>query len=240
MQDRRQHKRYEVDVMEINGTMVLAKSAKILNISIGGVCLQTEKRPNVGSQYTLRIEGKGKVLTVKDTVAWALLSESSADSGGNVVPLYKVGMKFIDVSNKKINKIVNFIVDHKRDVDKQVDLYSPGGRRLYIRICIQDPEKAALNYHGSYKVKSLSLGGMLIESEHSLEIENILPMEITLTENRCIKFLGRVASCLLIKNEDIERYDIRIEFIEMSERDRGILGEFIILLDTIDKSPSFQ
>lgn len=227
MQDRRQHKRYEVDIMEINGKMMLAKSVKILNISIGGVCLQTEKRPNVGSHYTLRIEGKGKVLTVKDTVAWALLSESSSDSGGNIVPIYKIGMKFIDVSNKKINKIVNFIVAHKRDVDKQVDLYSPSGRRLYVRICIEDPEKAVLNYHDSYKVKSLSLGGMLIESEHSLEIESILPMEITLTENRCIKLLGRVASCLLIKNKDIEHYNLGIEFIEMSERDKKILNENI-------------
>jgi len=226
--------------MEINGKMALAKSVKILDISIGGVCLQTEKRPNVGSQYKLRIEGKRKVLTVKDSVTWVLLSVSSADSGGNVVPIYKAGMKFIDVSNEKINKIVNFIEDHKRDVDKQVDLYSPSGRRLYVRIGIEDPEKAVLNYHGSYKVKSLSLGGVLIESEHSLEIESILPMEITLTENRCIKFLGRVASCLLIKNKDIEHYDRGIEFIEMSERDREILGEFISLLDTIDKRPSFQ
>jgi len=87
---------------------------------------------------------------------------------------------------------------------------------------------------GSYKVKSLSLGGMLIESEHPLEIESKLPMEIkTLTENRHIKFLGRVTSCLLIKNKDIEHYDIGIEFVEMSENDREILVELIRVLDIV-------
>ena len=219
--------------MEINGKMVLAKYVKILDISIGGICLKTEKRLNVGGEYTLKIEGKGSVLTVRGVVVWASLSESSVDSIGDIIPIYKAGMKFVDVPNEKINEIVNFIEDHKRDIDKLVDLYAPSGRRIYVRICIEDPEKAVLNYHGSYKVKSLSLDGMLIESEHSLEIESKMPMEITLTENSCIKFLGRVASCLLIKNKDIEHYDIGIEFIEMSENDREILVELIRLLDTV-------
>jgi len=103
-----------------------------------------------------------------------------------------------------------------------------------VRISIEDPEKAVLNYQGSYKVKSINLGGMLIESEHPLEIESKFPMEIkTLTENSYIKFLGRVASCLLIKNKDIEHYDIGIEFIEMSEEDREILVELIRVIDTV-------
>lgn len=233
MQNTRKHRRYKVDVMEINGGIVLAKSVKILDISIGGVCLQTEKNLYVGGEYTLKIEGKGKVLTVRGTIAWALLVGSSADSHGDIIPLYKAGMKFIDVSDEKMNEIVNFIEDHKRDVDKVVDLYSPSGRRLYVRIGIEDPEKAVLNYHGAYKVKSLSLAGMLIESEHSMEIENKLPMEITPTEISCIKVLGRVVSCLWVKNKDIEHYDIGVEFIEMSEKDRAILVELIRLLDTV-------
>ena len=234
MQNRRRYKRYKVDVMEMSGKVVLAKSLKILDISIDGICLKTEKRLDVGGEYTLKMEGKGKVLTVKGTVAWALLSGNSVDSYGNIIPVYKAGMKFVDVSKEKMNEIVNFIEEHKRDIDKLVDLYSPSGRRLYVRISIEDPEKAVLNYQGSYKVKSISLGGMLIESEHPLEIESKFPMEIkTLTENSYIKFLGRVASCLLIKNKDIEHYDIGIEFIEMSEEDREILVELIRVIDTV-------
>jgi Tfp pilus assembly protein PilZ len=149
MQNRRQHKRYKIDVMEINGKMVLAKSVRILDISIGGVCLQTEKSLNIGGEYTLKMEGRGRVLTVRGTVAWASLTGSSVDSQGDIIRVYKAGMKFIDVSNEKMNEIVNFIEDHKRDVDKVVDLYSPSGRRLYMRICIEDPERAVLNYYGS-------------------------------------------------------------------------------------------
>jgi hypothetical protein len=55
----------------------------------------------------------------------------------------------------------------------------------------------------------------------------------TLTENSYIKFLGRVASCLLIKDNDIEHYDIGIEFIEMLQKDREILAELIGVIDTV-------
>ncbi len=239
MQNKRQHKRYEVDVTEIHGTMLLAKNVLIINISIGGVCLQTEKRLNIGSQYILKIEGKGKVLNVKGSIVWSLISGSSADSDGNIIPIYKTGMKFIDVTDEKINEIVNFIEDHKRNVDKQVNLYSTDGSRLYVRIYIEDPEKAVLNYQESYKVKNLSVGGMLIESEHLLGIESKLPMEIILTDDISIRFLGRITYCHLVKNKDFQRYDVGVEFIEMSESDKEILEEFIRLLDTIDKSPSF-
>jgi hypothetical protein len=240
MQDRRRFKRYSTDVMEINGKMVLAKSVKILDISVGGVCFQTEKRLNIGSEYTFKMEGKGRVLAVKGFIVWAILSGSLADSDGNIIPIYKAGMKFIDVSDEKINEIVNFIEDHKKDVDRQVDLHITSGNRLFVRICIEDPEKAMLNYHGSYKAKNISLGGMLIESEHSLEIESKLPMEMILNEELSIKFEGRIINCLLVKDKDIEYYDIRVEFIEMSEKNKEILVKFINLCDSIDKNPSFQ
>jgi len=233
MQPIRRHKRYKVDVIEINGKMVLAKYVKILNISIGGISLQTEKRLNVGSQYTLKIEGKGKVITIKGMVVWSLLSESIGDTRGNIIPIYKAGMKFIDLSKEKSNEIAQFIEDHKLDIDKQVDLYCPDGLRLHVRIRIKNPEKAELKFHESYKVKKLSLGGMLIESEHALETESSLPMEMTLTEDKSIAFSGKVTSCLLMKKNNFEHYEIGINFLDISEKDRAILHDFLKLLDTM-------
>lgn len=238
MQDRRRYKRYKVDVMEINVKTVLAKYVKILNMSIGGLLLQIEKRLNEGSQYTIKLEGKAEGLTARGTVVWSLLSESIRYSG-DIIPIYKTGMEFVDVTKEKTNEIINFIEVNKRDVDKQVDLYSPNGLRQFVRVGIEDPEKAILDVPESYKVKNLNLGGMLIESAHALEIESKLPMEMTLTEDKSIKFLGKITSCLLTKYKNLETYDIGIEFVEMPEKDKEILVEFIRLLDTIDKIPPF-
>jgi hypothetical protein len=233
MQPTRRHKRHR-GIMEINGRIMFAKYVKIINISIGGICIETDKRLKVGGQYTIKFDGKGKSLTAKGIVVWSLLKDSIKDSLGNIIPIYTAGMKFTDVSDEKVNKIVDFIETHRHDVDKRVNLSSPSGLRLSVRIRIEDPEKAVLDSH--YKVKTLSRAGMLIESEYALEIECRLPMEMTLAENRLIKFSGRVASCLPVQNMDNEHYEIGIDFLEMSEKDREILNEFIGLIDTSVKN----
>lgn len=208
--------------------MVLARYLKILNMSIGGVALQTDKRMTVGSQYTLKIESKGKILNVKGVVVWSVLGESIRDTRDNIIPIYTAGMKFTDTSPEKTGEIVNFIEAHKRDIDKEIDLHSPSGLRLHVRVHIEDPERAVLDFHGGHQVRNLSLGGMLIESEHSLEIGSKLPLEITLSGNETIKVSGRVVSCISMKNSDPECYHVGIEFSDMPAKDRKILKAFLL------------
>jgi Tfp pilus assembly protein PilZ len=227
MQPERKNKRYKINSMGVKSRMVLAKYVKILNMSISGVAVQTDKRVTVGREYTLRIESKGKILNVKGVVVWSVLGESISDTRGNIIPIYTAGMKFIDTSPEKTAEIVNFIEAHKRDIDKGIDLYSPSGLRLHVRVHIEDPEKAVLDLQEGHQVKNLSLGGMLIDSEHSFETGSKLPMEITLSENETIKVSGRVVSCIPMKDNDLEHYHVGIEFSDMPAKDRKILKTFL-------------
>jgi hypothetical protein len=59
-------------------------------------------------------------------------------------------------------------------------------------------------------------------------------MEIIIAEDKSIRFTGRVASCMPVKKEDRGRYDIGIEFLDLSERNKGLLYEFIRLLENMD------
>ncbi len=233
MKPKRRYERYKIDFMGISGKMVLAKYVKIIDISIGGICLETEKRLSVGSQYTIKLEGKEKDLTVRGAVVWSLLKESIKDSTGDIIPIYTAGMKFTDVTEKKINQIADFIENHRRDIDRQINMYSSNGRRLFMRIRIEEPEKAVLDY--DYRVKNLSLGGMLVESEHSMEIGSRLPMEMILSEGRTIKFYGRVAFCRHLQNGETEHYNVGIDFMEVAEKDKEMLNEFIGSLKKMDK-----
>jgi Tfp pilus assembly protein PilZ len=227
MQPERKNKRYKINSTGIKSRMVLAKYVKILNMSISGVAVQTDKRMTVGREYTLRTESKGKILNVKGFVVWSVLGESISDTRGNIIPIYTAGMKFIDTSPEKTAEIVNFIEAHKRDTDKGIDLYSLSGLRLHVRVHIEDPEKAVLDFQEGHQVKNLSLGDMLIDSEHSFEIGSKLPMEITLSENETIKVSGRVISCSPVKDNDLEHYHVGIEFSDMPARDGKILKTFL-------------
>ena len=223
--------------MGIKSRMVLAKYVKILDISIGGVAVQTDKRMTVGSQYTLKIESKGKTLNVKGVVVWSVLGESIRDTRDNIIPIYTAGMKFIETSPERTGEIVNFIEAHKRDIDKEIDLYSPSGLRLHVRVHIEDPEKAVLDFQEGHRVQNLSLGGMLMESEHSVEMGSKLPLEITLNENETIRVSGRVVSCILMRDDTLEHYHVGIEFVDISAKDRKILKAFL-MSHSSPKTPS--
>ena len=231
MDENRRYKRFSVDIMEINGKMVLATYVKILDISIGGISFKANRRLNIASEYTIKMESKGRELTVKGFIVRSLLSESIKDAHGNVVPVYIAGMKFSDTSETKMEEIKAFIANNLKDVNKQVDLCSPSGKRLYLRVIIKDPEQSVLNVEESCKVKNISLGGMCIESEHALEIGSVVPVQVLFAEGRSISVTVKIVSSILNSNNGLAQYDIGTAFLEMPEKDREILNEFTRCLD---------
>lgn len=231
MEEKRRDKRFLVDIMEITGRMVLSTYVKIFDISIGGISFKANRRLNMGGEYSLKMESKGGNLTVKGIIVRSSLSGSIKDHIGNVVPVYAAGMQFTDTSEEKIKEIEAFIINNMKDADKQVDLHGTSGRRLYVRVFIENPEHSVLKVDEKYKVKNISLGGMLIESEHALELERAVSLEIYFVEDNSLKVTGRVVSCIMITDREPMHYNIGIEFMEMPGEDRDSLLEFIRSLD---------
>jgi len=230
MKNTRRQKRYKVDSTNIRGTIVFASYLKINDISVGGISFTTEKRLTIGNEYALKLQGKDTQLTVKGTVMWSLLSESIADSIGNVIPIFKTGIQFIDLSTDQENEIIKFIEAHKKEPEEKIDVYSLSGNRLFVRFRLKEADKATLQEQDHYKVKNISLSGLLIESKHSLKLEDKINMQMALPDNKIISFLGRVVTCTMTKSAVPESYDIGMEFIDISEKDEKALKNFISLL----------
>lgn len=234
MKERRQYQRYSVNVMDIHGNILFASNVKILDISVAGVLLKANKRLDIGRNYVLIIEGKGKKLTLQGTVVRSTLSESRKEHG-DIVPIYTAGMEFINLSNEKMNEIVRFLKDNITDYQKRrisdSDIVKMSGLRLHVRFHINAPEKAEVHFFDVYKVKKISLGGMLIETKEPIALEDKLPMEMALPENKVVMFLGRIVTCQLVENIKPKRYEIGIEFIEMSEQYKETLKSFIDSLE---------
>ena len=230
MENTRRQKRYKVDSTNIRGTIIFASYLKINDISIGGISLTTEKRLTIGNEYALKLQGKDTQLTVKGTVMWSLLSESIADSIGNVIPIFKTGIQFIDLSTDQENEIIKFIEAHKKEPEEKIDVYSLSGNRLFVRFRLKEADKATLQEQDDYKVKNISLSGLLIESKHALKLEDKINMQMALPDNKIISFLGRVVTCTMTKRVGSESYDIGMEFIDIAEKDEKALKNFISLL----------
>jgi c-di-GMP-binding flagellar brake protein YcgR len=219
--------------------MIFATDVTILDISLGGISLKADKRLNLGSEYIIKIRARDEMINLRGEVIWALLSEHRGTPNGDVIPIYKAGLKFTHLSNEKSSEIVKLIENYKREVERDIFACQLYDKRLFKRLRIDTPEGATVlrRYEGC-KVKALSLSGMLMESESALNIEDRVPMKLTLAEDKTITFQGRVATCDLIAGQIPVFYDMGIEFLEMSEKDKDTLKEFISLLDAIDTSPS--
>ena len=215
MQDKRQYPRYVVEGVE--GTLLFTTHVDILNISINGVALKAKRRLEIGRQYILKLEYKDRTVSVNGVVVWSVLSELTDGPHAEKVPVYKAGMRFTDIISDKMARLLEFIESHKLSQDE----------RLNIRFTIKTPDKAILDGPHNYGVKNMSISGMRIETDMRVDVGARYPMEISLEDNRTIKVLGRVVSCLEVNDRAPKHYAVGIEFIEMSDEDKKKLKEFV-------------
>jgi Tfp pilus assembly protein PilZ len=221
MQDKRHYKRYRVDLVEINGKMSLADKVEIIDISLGGVALKADRRLNIGKEYMIKLQEKGKALEVRGTVVRAELTGIEQRADGQGVSIFTVGMMFKEGYTEKM-------ADFLEPIEKtRIEAPAVTDRRLNVRFNIKTPEEKILSYPLQFKVKSISLGGMLIQTEQDLEIDSTIPMELSLNADDTIKFIGRVASRMQDEQRGYQNYDIGIEFTGLTDKDKTLLKAFV-------------
>lgn len=119
MQEKRYHKRYTLDGMNIHGEIPSADNVKILNISLSGALLETDKRLDTGNRYILKLKCEDSTLILEGLVMRSTLIKSNKDSKGKFIPIYTAGILFRDLSNEEIIELAKFIKDHVLDDKKQ-------------------------------------------------------------------------------------------------------------------------
>ncbi len=112
MSDQRNHKRLKLNFLAINATLMFSIKVKVVDISISGISLESNKPLGIGNRCALRMTDRRRTVSLKGNVVWSSLVESRKDLCGNVIPVYKTGMNFIDMSAEKGTEILNFIKEN--------------------------------------------------------------------------------------------------------------------------------
>lgn len=229
MQEKRRHKRYNVDLSDINGKMGLTDKVEVLDISLGGVALKADRRLNIGKEYMIKLQEKGKTLDVKGIVVRSELSGIEERSHGERASIYTAGMVFKDGFADKI-------ADFLRPIEQNKKKNSPAGvdRRFNVRFNITTPGKHILSYPLQFKVRTISLGGMLIQTQESVEINSTIPMELSLNADQAVTFDGRTIACNMTEIAGQANYDIGVEFTDLKDKDKVLLKTYIDYLAELD------
>jgi hypothetical protein len=134
------------------------------------------------------------------------------------VPEYSAGFRFTNVLTDKVRDLVDFIERNKGGEEERV---------TGIRFQIGRAETATLDTDEVCEVKLISRSGMMIQAQRRFEVDGIYTIQILPPDQEPIRFRGRVASQFESSQGFLTRYDLGIEFLEMSEEDRHRLTSFI-------------
>jgi hypothetical protein len=223
VREKRLHSRFAVDDLDVQAAMTASTEAEIRDISAGGVSVVCSRNLGIGREYTLSFEvGRGTVVPVKAVVRWKMLMGSTKMSATSAAPLFLVGMEFKDALTEEESNILDVI---KEIVDTKE-------RRLRgVRFGIRSQERAIIDSVEIHSVKVISVGGMLVETNHELSAKDIFPMELILPDDdKPIYFRGRAVSSQQVKTRGVKHYRTGIEFVEMKQEDKTRLKAFLHFL----------
>jgi Tfp pilus assembly protein PilZ len=187
-------------------------------MSLSGVAIRTDRRLNIGHEYQLRLEAEGEGVNLRGAVVWCSLESRRKDTRGDDILIYSAGLRFTNVMTEALQNLMAFLDHHKRHADQRT-----GGTRFEI----DATGRALLDVPQPFRVKVLSLNGMLAQSPGSLALETVVPMELSLDEGEPVLFEGRVAYCTEVDFEDGPEFEIGVEFVEMPEADRSRIEQYI-------------
>jgi hypothetical protein len=213
---KRKFKRYDVD--SVHGRLLYSSDINILNISMDGAAIATSQRLAFDREYSLKLKFEDTFLVLKGKVVWSVLSHSKTQENGEVIPIYKAGIKFINILTDAASPLISYVEKGRA--------HSPEKRILGVRFRESLHEGSEIDLSCGYEIKRISLSGMLIETEAELACDSRQNMEINLN-GKLINVVGRIANVAKTKTDGPERFETGIEFLEISEMAMGSLRAYI-------------
>jgi hypothetical protein len=221
MQNQRRHKRYRLDSLEINGKMNLADKVEIIDISISGVSLKVDRKLEMGKEYVIKLGDREKNFEVKGVIVRSELCGTEDKADGKKAAVYAIGMMF---NGGQLDKLAMFLF--ALDQKKKMKAPAAPERRLNVRFQITMPGENVLSYPAQFKVKTISLSGMLIQTDHPLQMQSTVPMILSLHGDNRVNLIGRVVMCQAKNEGGRTFYEIGVEFIDATDQDRMLLQAF--------------
>ena len=218
--DKRKYKRYEVD--SVHGRMLCSSDINILNISMDGAAIATTQRLTLDREYSLKLKFEDNNLTLRGRVVWSVLSHSKTLKNGEVVPVYRAGIRFTNTLNDAATQLIRYIEKNKANPLEQ--------RVLGVRFKLNESHGAEIDLACEYQIKKVSLSGMLIETNALLPEEAQHYMEIML-DSSVVTVRGRIANQTKIGAGNAVMYEVGIEFVDMSESDQENLKTYLKSLE---------
>lgn len=213
--DRRRSHRFEVE--GVRGSLTFRSEARIRNLSLTGMSVETADHLEVGKPYSIKLaHGEGEVRLSATVVRSRMLGTRKLPNGDSE-PLYEVGMRFNDVLNDKAMELHGLLSASAR--------ISPE-RRVTGRFEVGLPESVRLDGDHQFEVRTISATGMLIETGLAPRLDSVIDVSVPLGDGEELRAAARVAYIEPVADAP-DRHRLGLEFRDLTPEDRDRLESFI-------------
>jgi len=215
--ERRRNPRHPV--ADVTGMLHVSTGARILNMSVTGMAVETETQLRLGRSYSLTLRhAEDRVLNLSGTLVWCHLRGVKKAGTGQTTSVYHAGFVFDDILTEKADELTRFL---------EATAIIALDTRISGRFKLKLTEPVDLDTQYRFVVKTISASGLLIEAETPLPVGTAFDMEIQL-QGTTLQTMGRVVHTRMVGDAGRGRTcEIGIEFTETAGQGRQAIEEFI-------------
>jgi len=214
--NKRRHDRFSTD--KVQGSFSYSVEASVLNLSLGGLAVQTNTQLNIGRKYHFRLGTTTDDVQLTGSVRWCRMSGTEKKESGDIVPVYEAGISFDDVLTDKAEELLQFL-------EKNISLDLK--RRIRGRFKVEPGGPVVLESDTEFLVKQISISGMMIESDVALEAATDFELEMRLGRRKFTSPARIIYMSEVALEDDALRYRMGVEFLRTPPEKQLVLEEFI-------------
>lgn len=179
--ERRSHKRHTYS--SLSCSMWSNHDVQVMNISLGGILIRTNRRLTLNREYPFKLMYQGDSSPVSGVVKWCFLVGSKVLESGEQVPVYNAGLSILGQNAERVYKALQLTEEVCR-VPATGKAPSPIEEPMTPTVLseLTGEHTVWVQMPMTFRVRTMSNTGMLIETDQPYRAESRLRMNFSLND----------------------------------------------------------
>ena len=207
--EQRRHRRFHLT--EVRGSLVLSLDARIRDISLSGMALESATRLDPHRAYSFRLGSASAPVSVTGTVVWCFLQGTRRLDSGEVVPVYQAGVRFQDVLSENARDIQRFLAENAIITVET---------RLFGRFSVREGQTVRLDSATDFQTLAISGQGLRVRTAAQIEAGSSCEIELEL-DGEQLRLFCRVTATAPAPGSSPGRHDVDLTFVDLEPVQRA-------------------
>jgi len=200
-------------------TMWTSHDIQVVNISIGGLQLRTNKRLTLEREYAFKLTYGEDAFPLSGIVKWCFLVGSTHTSPGEQVPVYSAGLKVLERNSDRIYRTLH-LSDEMCVLSPRNNVLEAAPGTPFVIETLSGEHTAWVQMPLTFRVRTTSSTGMLVETNQAFRAESRIRLNLSIND-KLVDIACRVTGQTV--DPETGGFLMWLEFITISEDGHCIL-----------------